>query len=259
MSPADLEAFFNEGVFSFILTFVRIGSAFLLMPGPGDAFIPTRIRLLLALAITFVLTPIIGPPIPDPAPQALELLTYIFSEFVIGLFIGGVARLFQTALSIGGSIISLEAGIRNAQLFNPALGGQGSLFGAFFSITGVALFMASNLHHMMILGIINSYTLFPFDALLPIGDIVDTFAKFFNEAFKIGFQISAPIVVVAFMIHMVAGILARVIPQIQAFILVLPLQILVAIITLSFIISTIFLFWLNQFEAGMTFLFTGGG
>lgn len=258
MDVSDLQTFLNEGVYSFMMIFVRLGAAFLMMPGIGDAFIPTRIRLLLALGLTLVITPMVGPDLPDPAPGLLEILALVGWEFVIGLFIGGAARVFQAALDIGGQIISLIAGMSNAQLFSPSLGSQGSIIGAFLGVTGIALFMAANLHHLMILGIMNSYQLFPFGQPPITEDFADVFAKLVNQGFTIGFQIAAPIVVVGLMIHMISGIIARVIPQIQAFILILPLQILVSIITLGFITSMIFIFWLNQFETGMTFIFTGG-
>ena len=259
MDTTTLQEFLNEGVFSFMLTFVRLGSAFLLMPGLGDAFVPTRVRLLLALALTLVLSPIIGPPMPDPEPQLLTILTFVGLEFVIGLFIGGTARVLQAALDVGGQFISLIMGVRNAELFNPSLGGQGSVISGFLGVTGIALFMAANLHHLMILGIMNSYTLFPFGQPIETGDFADTFARFVNHGFSIGFQIAAPFVVVGFMIHMVSGIIARVIPQIQAFILILPVQILLGLLTLGFVSSAIFIFWMNQFEASMTYLFTAGG
>lgn len=257
MAPSDLQEFLNAEVYSFILTFVRLGAAFLLMPGLGDAFIPTRIRLLLALGMTLVLYPFVGPNLPDPEPEVLEIFTYISAEFVIGLFIGFSARVFQTALDMGGQFISLIAGLRGAELFSPSLGGQGSVIGGFLGVTGIALFMAANLHHLMILGILNSYEIFPFGEMPASGGLADVTSRFVTQSFMLGFQIAAPVIVVGLVIHMISGIIARIIPQIQAFILVLPLQILVSIITLAFITSTIFIFWLNQFESSLTFLFSG--
>lgn len=257
MGPSDLQEFLNAEVYAFILTFVRLGATFLLMPGMGDAFIPTRIRLLLALGLSFILYPMVGPELPDPEPQVLEIFTYIGAEFVIGLFIGFAARVFQAALDIGGQFISLIAGLRNAELFSPSLGGQGSVIGGFLGVTGIALFMTANLHHLMILGILNSYEFFPFGEMPASGGIADVSARFVNQSFMLGFQIAAPVIIVGLLIHMISGIIARIIPQIQAFILVLPLQILVSLITLGFIVSTIFIFWLNHFESSLTFLFSG--
>lgn len=259
MDGMDLQEFLNSGVFSFMLTFVRLGAVFLLMPGLGDAFVPVRVRILLALALTLVLTPVVGPEIPDPEPGPLELFGLIGYEFVIGLFIGGAARIFQATLDIAGQIISLIAGLQNAQLFNPVLGGQGSIIGGFLGVTGVALFMAANLHHLVIMGLVNSYQLFPFGVAPPINDMTYSFARLVNHAFLIGFQIASPFIVVGLMIHMVSGVIARIIPQVQAFILVLPLQILVALITLGFVTSAIFIFWIKSFESGMTYIFMGGG
>ena len=54
-----LQDFITTGVFAFILTFVRIGSAVTIMPGIGDSLTPQSIRLYIALGLTLVLSPLV--------------------------------------------------------------------------------------------------------------------------------------------------------------------------------------------------------
>jgi len=89
-----LADFLATGVLAFILTFVRMGTAIMIMPGVGDSFVNTRIRLLMALGISFVLFPIVTPYMPSPVPSTISLFSLITMEFIIGLFFGTIARIW---------------------------------------------------------------------------------------------------------------------------------------------------------------------
>ena len=130
-----LETFLASGILAFILTFVRMGTAVMIMPGLGDSFVPERLRLMIALGLSFVLCPLTFKYMPAQVPGTFTLLMLIMMEFIIGLFFGTVARIFMTALDTAGMVISISSGLGNAQVFNPSLATQGSLVGAFLSIT----------------------------------------------------------------------------------------------------------------------------
>ena len=98
-----LQTFLTTGIFAFLLVFVRIGTAFMIMPGVGDSFVPQNIRLYLALGLSLVLAPVIRPFIPDPMPALPALFLLIFMEFVTGLFFGTIARVLMVALDVFGA------------------------------------------------------------------------------------------------------------------------------------------------------------
>ena len=93
-----LENFLGVSVFAFILTFVRMGTALMIMPGLGDSFVPERMRLMIALALSFVLFPVTMKYMPATTPNTFGLLSLVVMEFVVGLLYGTVARVFMTAL-----------------------------------------------------------------------------------------------------------------------------------------------------------------
>ncbi|HCQ71621.1 MAG TPA: flagellar biosynthetic protein FliR, partial [Rhodospirillaceae bacterium] len=118
---ATLTEFLSTGVFAFILTFVRLGSAFMIMPGLGDSFVPERIRLWTALSISFVLMPTTADYLPAEMPSTFGLVVLVFLEFLIGLFFGTIARIFMMATDTAGMVISTMSGLGSAQVFNPSL------------------------------------------------------------------------------------------------------------------------------------------
>lgn len=257
--PLSIEEFLVSGVFAFMLVFTRLGTAFMIMPGFGDSFVPANIRLMMSLGIAFVLTPIVQPFIPDPIPAFPVLVALLTMEFVIGLFVGTIARIFMIALDVAGMLISTTSGLANAQVFNPSLSSQGSITGAMLSMVGVVLLFATNLHHMLIFGIVESYTMFPVGGVPDTGSMAQMITQAFSSSFLIGFQIAIPFIIVAMMLYIGMGVLSRLMPQVQVFILALPVQIMLSMVTLSLIISAAMLFWLTKFEGAMTFFLKSAG
>ena len=254
-----LEHFLVQGVFAFILTFVRIGAAITIMPGVGDTFTPQQIRLYIALGLSLVLSPLVAPHLPDPVPVTAVLFALITMEFIIGLFIGTIARIFMVALDTAGMVISMASGLGNAQVFNPAFSTQGSLIGAMLSVTGVLLLFATNMHHLLFYGLVGSYDLFPVGAVPDTGSMAEMMSRAIAGSFMIGIQIATPFMVVSLLIYIGMGVLTRLMPQIQVFLLALPLQIILSFITLSLVISTGLMFWISKFEGGMVYFLSGGG
>jgi len=154
--------------------------------------------------------------------------------------------------------ISLASGLGNAQLFNPAFSTQGSLIGAFLSVTGIVLIFATNLHHLLFAGLIGSYEMFPVGTIPATGDMAEMMAHTISASFLVGVQIASPFLVVSMLLYIGMGVLTRLMPQIQVFLLALPMQILLSLVTFAFVISTGMLFWLSKFEDGMVFFLSGG-
>ena len=255
----SIEEFLVTGVFAFMLIFVRLGTALMIMPGIGDSFVPANIRLMMALAMSFVLMPVVQTYMPSPIPAFPVLLSLIMMEFVIGLFIGTIARILMAALDTAGMVISMTSGLANAQVFNPSLATQGSIAGAFLSMTGVVLLFVTNMHHLLIYGLVESYQMFPVGAVPDSGSMAELVARAFSSAFLIGFQIAIPFVVVAMLIYIGMGVLSRLMPQVQVFILALPLQIMLSMLTMALILSAALLFWLGKYEEGMVFFLKSTG
>ena len=254
-----LQDFLVTGVFAFMLTFVRMGTAIMIMPGVGDSFVSTRIRLHIALAISFVLFPLITPKIPAVLPGTFGLFTLIVMEFLVGLFFGTIARIFMTALDTAGMVVSFSSSLSNAQLFNPSLAAQGSLVGAFLSVTGIVFLFSTNMHHLLIMGVVESYELFPLGEIPDTGSMAELVSRAVSSSFSIGVKIGAPFIILTLLVYVGMGVLSRVMPQVQVFLLALPLQILLSLILMGFVLSTGLFYWLGQFEQSMVYFLSTPG
>jgi flagellar biosynthetic protein FliR len=254
-----LQDFLANSALAFMLTFVRMGTAVMIMPGLGDSFVPNNIRLHIALGLTLCLFPLVQPHLPYPMPGTFTLFTMIIMEFIIGLFFGTMARILMMALDTAGMIISSTSGLSNAQLFNPALATQGSLVGAFLSITGVVVLFSLNLHHLLITGMVESYELFPLGAIPDTGSMASLISTTVSQSFAIGIKIGAPFIVLTMVLYVGMGVLSRLMPQVQVFMIAMPVQILLSLVLLMMTLSVIYIYWAQQFEQGMVFFLSNAG
>lgn len=243
----------TTNIFAFLLIFMRLGVALMVMPGIGDSFVTPQIRLLFALSMSFILTPVLAMNLPAVPVQSLPFFSLLITEAFVGMFIGTVMRIMISALDTAGMIVSIQAGFSNAMIFNPLTGTQGSILGSVYSMTGVVLLFVSNLHHYMLASVVDSYTLFPATGHLPdMEGLSQAITLIVSLAFKVGVQMAIPFIVVGLIVQIGFGLLGKLMPQVQIFFLAMPAQILLSLIMITMALSTGILFWLNSFETIVT-------
>lgn len=243
-----LSELFSNDIFSLLLVFARIAAAIMLLPGFGEAYIPARIRLLFAAVFAVVITPSVIDTLPPQPDGFLELVIVLVTEIVIGLFLGGLARLIVTALHVAGVIVGFQSSLGNAQFFDPMNAQQGSVVGAFFNILGIFLIFASDLHHLMLGALAESYLVFTPTAVPPIGDFADTAARIMSQSFVLAMQIAAPVLIVITVFYVGLGLLGRLMPQMQVFFVAMPLQISLAFFVTVLTLSAGMLWFLEHFQ-----------
>ncbi|WP_246148481.1 flagellar biosynthetic protein FliR [Skermanella pratensis] len=235
-------------IYAFMVIFSRLGTAFMLLPGFGDAYVSARIRLLLALAITVVVQPILMPMLPPVPAGVLGMTVLIVKEGFIGVFLGTVTRLLTAALDTAGTLISMQIGLSNAFMFNPALASQGTLIGAYMGYMGIVLLFVTDLDHLLILAVIGSYEVFVPGAVLPMGDFAEMTTKMVGQSFAIGAQMAAPFLAVGIMFNLAVGLLQKMMPQFQAFSVIMGGQVALGLALFAIVISATMLFWLRKVQ-----------
>ncbi len=243
-----LEELFSNDIFAPALVFARIGAAMMLLPGFSESYVTPRVRLLFALALTIVITPVVGQTLPAQPESIIESAALIIGEIVIGLFFGGLARLMVSTLHIAGTIIGFQTSLGNATLFDPSNAQQGSMIGAFLNIIGVFLIFMSDLHHLMLSALAGTYWVFVPGAPLPFGEFSDMAARLLAQSFTLGMQIAAPFVVIGLVFYIGLGLLARLMPQVQVFFIAIPIQIMLGFLVMSLTLSAAMMWFLGNFQ-----------
>jgi flagellar biosynthetic protein FliR len=223
---------------AFLLTFARIGSMMMLMPGFGETNIPTRIKLSIALALTAVILPLHRSAYQIDMQSLAPLIVLMLHEVVIGIVLGATARVTLSALQVAGTVIAQQLGLGFVTAVDPTQGQQGLLVGNFLTLLGLALLFATDSHHLVIAALNESYKVFAPGQLLPSGDVAALATRAFTGAFKIGLQLSAPFLVFGLVFNIGLGVLARLMPQMQVYFIGVPLSIVAGFLVLAAVLTT---------------------
>jgi flagellar biosynthetic protein FliR len=222
----------------FILAFARIGTLVMLLPGLGEPMIPARLRLAIALALTFVLFPLVRadyPALGSAAPERIVLL--LVEEIAIGAVLGITGRILMGVLSSAGTIIAEVLGLSFLTSTDPTQGQQGALVGSFLSVLGIAVIFATDLDHLAIAALGRSYDIFRPGVMPPVGDASMYVIRLVASSFALALQIAAPVVVFAVVFNVGLGVLARLMPQMQVFFVGVPGAILIGFAILALTLS----------------------
>jgi flagellar biosynthetic protein FliR len=235
--------------FVFMLIFARVGAILMLMPALGERSIPVRIRLGFALALSFTLYPLLSARY-GAVPANIAAAGALFGgELIIGFAIGLAMRLVLAALQIAGSIIAMQLSLSFAESVDPSQGTHSALVGNFLTVTTITLIFVTNLDHLAIAGVVDSYTLFEPGTLPPAGDFSMMAVTLVAEAFRIGVQIASPFIVFGLIFQLGLGILSRLMPQIQIFFIAMPATIWLGFLVMLLLIATILTWYLGYAES----------
>jgi len=239
-------------VLVYFLVFARTGAMLMFLPPINQAGVPSRVRLMLALAISFALAPGLAHDYPAQTPATpLALGVLIGEEVTAGLLVGAMATIVMSALSVAGSLIATQTGLAYAQLLNPTMGDSEPVVGNFLTLLGGVMIFATNLHYLAIGAIQGSYTLIPPGAALPTGDMAELTVRLVSGAFALGVQLAAPFLVFGFAVNASIGLLARLMPQLQVFFIAMPINVLAGFLIVMLLIGTMMTMFLNYYGAQM--------
>ena len=239
-------------IFAYILVFSRMGATLSVMPGFGETYVSPRIRLLLALTVTVLLTPVLIDMLPPMPASPIALLLLVGGEVLIGLFIGLVARLLMSALATGGAMLAFLSGLANALLFNPMLSDQGALPSVLLSILGLLLIFATDTHHLMLMALLDGYMMFKPGVMPMFGDFADTMARLLADSFRVGLQIAMPFLLFGIVFYTGMGLLARLMVQLPIFFVGLPAQITLGLFVMLVTFPAALLWFLNYYQTTFT-------
>ncbi len=235
-------------VFAYALVFIRISTALFLFPGFSSAFVPSRVRLFIGLGITMAAAGLVKVHLPEMPDSNMEMAYLIFREVVIGAIIGLFPVFLMAAIDFAGSIFGYSVGFSNAQAFDPTMNTQTTIITSFLSLMVFTLIMVLDLHHVMIAGIIDSYTLFPPGEPLPWGDFSEFHRKYLNKSFYIGFQVAAPFFLMSVIFNVGTGVISRLMPQLQILFIMMPLQVYLGLGLLLLALPICLSVFLSYFE-----------
>jgi flagellar biosynthetic protein FliR len=222
---------------AFLLTFARVSTMVMMMPGIGEMNMPARVRLTIALVLTAILLPAHQAAYTINLSALGPVIMMLFQEIAIGAVLGLTARLAISGLQVAGSVIAQQLGLGFVTAVDPTQNQQGLLVGNFLALLGITLIFATDMHHLVIAALNDSYYIFAPGEVPIVGDIAKHITQVVAGSFKIGIQLSAPFLVFGLLFNLGLGVLSRLMPQMQVYFIGMPLSILLGLMLLLAVIG----------------------
>jgi flagellar biosynthesis protein FliR len=217
----------------FFLVFLRTGAFLMALPLVNSPSVPVFFRLGLTFVASLLLFPVLNlGPLPFLA-DAFSLAIAAAGEILLGVLAGVSIRLVFEGVQLAGQLMGYQMGMAIAEVIDPASEDQVALLAQFISLMATLIFLMINGHHGFIRILVESYALVPPLGFHVNGPVLEGMVRLTAQMFVIGLKAGAP-VVVALMLGTVAfGLVARAVPQMNIFVVSMPLNIAVGLIFLG--------------------------
>lgn len=203
--------------------FLRVGAMMMVAPVFGARFVPARIRIIAALAITAMLVPLLPqPPVIEPLSGEAVLVTA--EQVAIGATIGFVMQLTFDALIFAGEMAAMSMGLGFASMVDPDRGVQVPVVGQFYLVMVTLLFLSLQGHLLLIRLLVESFHWLPIGH----GGLSATgahgIAEWGARLFAGGVSVALPAVASMLVVNMGLGVMSRAAPALNLFAVGFPLS-----------------------------------
>ncbi|HET9029306.1 MAG TPA: flagellar biosynthetic protein FliR [Candidatus Aquilonibacter sp.] len=216
---------------TFLLVFFRVSSMLFIFPVFSAPQIPSLVRLGFGLIVSFILYRFV--PIVHLSPGIYELGLAVVSQITLGIIVGFIAALVFTGIQFAGELVDLQIGFAIANVLNPQTQQNITIIGEFQLAIATLIFLATDSHYFLIQGIAGSFNLVPLPYITIDPSVAGNVTLFFTQAFLIVFRIAAPVVAALFLTNVALAFMARVAPQMNVFVIGLPIQVGVGLIMMA--------------------------
>jgi len=218
----------------FFLIFLRVGAILVSIPVFDSKSIPIFFKISLAFAVSIVLLPMLRL---DPVPLTTSIFALgvgVAGEIGIGLVIGFSVKLIFAGVQLAGQLAGYQMGLALANVMDPSSSQQVPLLAQFNNLFALLVFISINAHFWFIKALTQSFQMVP-----PLnahfgGPILEQLIKMSGNMFVIGIQVGAPVIAALLITTVAFGLVARTVPQMNVFIVAMPLKIGVGLLFLGF-------------------------
>lgn len=222
-----------ELIFTTVLAFIRVSGLFLMTPLFSIANIPNNVKIIFLFGLTVLLVAGLNVQPVEAGMSFSELVFAGLLELMVGMTMGLVVFCAFAAFQFGGRVLDFQMGFGVANLIDPATNNQSPLIGTILNMMAVMTFYMLNGHHYMIRGLAYSFEKIPVGqgfSKIPIDAVLYQFGLMFIY----GFMLVTPVVMTLLLLDVGLAIAARTMPQVNIFIVSLPLKIFVGLLVLTF-------------------------
>lgn len=218
---------------AFIWPLFRVGALIASSPILGNPSFPRQAKIGLAVAVTLVVAPVLGP-MPQVDPGSAAGLLILAQQVMIGLAMGLAMRVVFVAVEMAGSLIGLQMGLGFATFFDPVNSAQVPVVAQFLGLVFTLVFLALNGHLLMIEVLAESFRAFPISAQATSALGWKILVDWGGEIFRSGLLLALPMIATLLITNLSIGIMTRAAPQLNIFAVGFPITLAAGFMVLFF-------------------------
>lgn len=212
-----------SSLFTCFLLFTRYSGVFMSLPGIGTEEVPMAIRVPLALILAAIsVTTGAHVDVPD---SYIEGGLMVCSEFCVGFLLGAVPYYIVASLAVAGQVTAATIGLGQATLIDPSIGEPVSVLSRLQSFIAVSVFLAIDGHHAVLRAAMEPPNALGIGTFRPDSDVAMILVERLSHTFELAVTIAGPTLVAILLAQFVLGLLTKFVPQVNVFIVSLPLTI----------------------------------
>lgn len=232
----------------FFLISVRIVAMLVTSPVFSLRQIPVYIKVGLSLVISSLISAAISTQISLPS-NWFSLSLYVGKELFIGVSIGYISTFIFNAVRVSAQLMDFHIGFSMSQYYDPSTAGNSTPLERFFNWFALVLFLVFNFHHIILSAVIKSFDVIPVGTYSANSNVFLATTDIFSNSFYLAIQLSAPIVIILFVTDFTMGLIARTVPQLNIFILGMPLKVLIGLLAVSAVLPGLTHIYIKSFES----------
>lgn len=218
--------------------FIRLSAMFMAAPVWGARTIPVRIRIVLALVISFMLYPVLpAAPAVEPFSPAGYLIT--LQQVLIGVAMGFLLQLVMGAMVIAGQNVAMSMGLGFASAVDPQNGVQVPVMSQYYTVFTTLVFLALDGHLLLLETLVQSFRLLPVGSAGFTADFAWQVASWGTYMFAGGVLVALPVMTSMLLVNLSFGVMTRVAPQLNIFAVGFPITLLAGFVLVLFSTSSL--------------------
>jgi len=219
--------------------FIRITGMLMMMPLFSGRFVTIKIRLMLAVFVTFAIAPSLSLP-PPIDPFTWHGILLIIQQFGIGLAMGLIFALVFETFVVAGHLISMAMGLAMASMVDPATGVNTPIIGRYFTILATLLFLLLDGHILVFKLVFDSFEILPVGLHFFDRASLKLIYGFGSQMFESGVLLALPLVTALLLVNISFGVVSRAAPALNVFAVGFPVILMAGLFMLIFVTPLVF-------------------
>ena len=227
-----------ENYDAILLVLVRMSGLFILSPVFGRQNMPALFKVGFAFFLTLIYVSAAGNSLAVDYQDSIVLyVVFVMKELAVGIIMGYVTYIIMSGIYLAGQIIDNQIGFGYANVLDPITNIQVPLTSNFYYTYIILIFLLINGHHMIIRALFYSYEVISLGQLTFSSDVISELGGLMADMFGIALRLAAPIIAAIFIADVVLGVLSKTIPEMNVFMLGMPIKVFLGLIVITITIS----------------------